>query len=301
MSDLITAPGIYPDVPEADYTPGSDAWLRLVTASKVAAILGLSPWESPRSMWHRMRGELPDVDTAYKARGRYLEDGVTSWWLDQHSIDDWQAQQTFTLGDWALATPDGVGIDEHGNILVFDAKTAARDDDWGRPGTDQVPPYYAAQAQWQMHVSGAQVGYIAVLTSRLRFAEYVLPYEPGLAAGIERVCRAFYDSLAADVPPALDDSPATFEAIRALHPDIDRDLDVEIDRDTAARWLASRDLLDGAEAEHRRATTVLLDQMGRARRATHSGLTVARRQPNRSGVSLVRVAALADLLERTTS
>ena len=36
--------------------PGSASWLRQVTASKVAAILGVSPWHSPLSMWRLMKG-----------------------------------------------------------------------------------------------------------------------------------------------------------------------------------------------------------------------------------------------------
>ena len=52
---------------DPDYTPGSPAWTRRITATKVAAILGVSPWDSPRSMWAKMRGEMPegmDAETA---------------------------------------------------------------------------------------------------------------------------------------------------------------------------------------------------------------------------------------------
>jgi hypothetical protein len=39
--------------------PGSPEWLRAITPSKVAAILGVSRWESPYSLWHRMKGTVP--------------------------------------------------------------------------------------------------------------------------------------------------------------------------------------------------------------------------------------------------
>ena len=57
--------------------PGSDRWNSLVTASKVSAILGLSPYESPRSLWHKMRGDIPaQPQTRAQARGTHLEAGI---------------------------------------------------------------------------------------------------------------------------------------------------------------------------------------------------------------------------------
>ena len=58
---------------------GAD-WARKMTASKVAAVLGLSKWASPYSMWLRMKGLDPDDENrnaADKARDHYLEDDVT--------------------------------------------------------------------------------------------------------------------------------------------------------------------------------------------------------------------------------
>jgi len=41
-------------IPELE--PGSAGWYQFMTASKVAAAMGLSPYESPFSLWHRMAG-----------------------------------------------------------------------------------------------------------------------------------------------------------------------------------------------------------------------------------------------------
>ena len=45
-----------------DLTPGAPEWCARVTASKVAGILGLSPWDSPLRTWHVMAGNLPSDD-----------------------------------------------------------------------------------------------------------------------------------------------------------------------------------------------------------------------------------------------
>lgn len=287
------------DTAKAPPAPGSPEWQRLITASKVAAIVGLSPWDSPRSVWHVLRGDVPSDDgrnTKAKARGHYLEAGILDWWCDQHADDihpdDVPLRQHFaTLGDWAAATPDLMvplaGVGE----VVVDAKSARDDDEWGRPGTDEIPARYAAQLQWQMHLTGARLGYIALLTSRLDFREYVVEYDHATASALERVAYRFWQSTQdADAAPPVDNSVATFETLRRLHPDIDRDGVVELARPTAEAFVTATQALKAAEAADRLARSTVLDLMGDARLAKHDGVTVARRQPNSHGVSLVAVA-----------
>ena len=283
--------------------PGSPEWQRLMTASKVAAVLGLSPWQSPRSLWHQMRGELPrDEGNNATRRGQYLESGVLAWFADRHDADlEWakweeQAYRVHPENPWAAATLDALGEDEHGNVAAVEIKTAASSDDWGQPGTDEIPAYYAAQVMWQMWVAGADIAYVAVLFGRPRldFAEYVVQRDDALIAAIVDKCRTFYDSLTSDVPPPLDDTVATYDAVRRLHPDIDRDTSVELTEDEARAFTLSKSQLDLWDAQHRAAKSVVLDRMGRAQKATHAGQVVARRQPNKYGVSLVAVAKTID-------
>ena len=285
--------------------PGSPKWVRLVTASKVPAILGLSPWESPRTMWLEMRGELVDDggNAEAKARGHYLESGVVQWWLDQHGRPgEWAEQSLNRYEDWGAATPDLVGDDDgFGNEYVLDAKTAATDDDWGTPGTDEAPAYYVAQSMWQLACRPqASVAYIAALFGRPRlgFAEYVIERDDELIASIVAQCRAFYDSLSADVPPPLSDNVAEYDAIRKTHVDIEPKGEVVLPDDLADRYLL--DLAHAARADSTKAH--VLDAMGRARLAKRSdGLTIARRQPKGDAVVLARVAALPDLTQGATA
>lgn len=265
--------------------PGSPEWQRKITASKVAAILGVSPWDSPRSVWHAMRGELPREEASeVQKRGHYLEPAILAWWRDQHDVSDnafeWTNQPTFALGDWAAATPDALAHFRDDQRALVEAKSAAYDDDWGDPGTDAIPTYYLVQVWWQMHVSGVHRCYVPVLTSRLRFAEYVVDYDAEIGADLERRMRAFYDSLAADVPPPLDDSVATFQSMRRLHPEIDLELTRELTREQAVDLVGWQYRAKQAEAPLRLAKSAALDVMGNARYATYLGVKVARRQPD---------------------
>lgn len=285
-----------------DLTPGSPEWSKRITASKVAAILGVSPWQSPRSLWHEMRGDIqrPEANAA-QSRGTYLEAGVLAWWRDQHPECTWATEQpTYTLGNWAAATPDmAVGdIDHPGDYhALVEAKTEAYDNDWGDPGTDAIPAYYLVQVQWQMHVSGIHRCYVPVLTSRLRLLEYVVDYDATTGPLLEARCREFYDSLTSDVPPDLDDTVATFETMRKLHPDIDDKTSVELPPHVAAELVESIAATSHAEARERLARSTVLDLMGRANWADCNGVRIARRQRNKTGVSFVPVAKTTDFLD----
>lgn len=272
--------------------PGSPEHTRLVTASKAPAILGLSPWQSPYSLWQLMKGNVePEASTATQRRGHYLEPAILAWWRDQHDARHkvYRDQVWHTLGDWAGATVDAQ-VEADGEVILVEAKSAARMDDWGTPGTDQVPDYVFAQVMFEMAVTGAARCYVPVIGPYLEFCEYVVEADPEMQEQTLAACRRFYDSLTADEPPALDSHPATFATVKALHPDIDKGATVDMAPEDAREYVGACLDLKAAEERERAAKTALLDHMGRAQYADCDGQRIARRQPARHGVSLVRVA-----------
>lgn len=287
--------------------PGSPEWLRVITASKVAAILGLSPWESPRSVWHAMHGDLSREEaTEAQSRGHFLEPAILAWWQSQHPevLGVLEQQPSYLLGDWAAATPDAAAYDPDAKVwCLVEAKSTAYDDDWGQPGTDQIPAYYLTQVIWQMHVSGIHRCYVPMIGPRLRFAEYVVNYEPYAEDGalIESRMREFYDSLASDTPPPLDDTTATYEAVRKVHKDIERGSEVELTEKQARDLVLWCDELKSTERSARLAKSTVIDAMGRAQYATHRGVRIARRQPRGEDVSFVVVAKSEHLPEKESA
>jgi len=243
-----------------------------------------------------MAGNLPADDgnnADAKARGHYLENGVLDWWLDQNPLrTEVQRQATFTIGDWAAATPDMLATDFDGETVLVDAKTAATDDHW----TDTEPPaYYFASSLWQLACAPeAKRVHLAVLFGRprLSFREYVIERDDALIAGLIDECRTFYDTVQAGQEPGLSDMACDYDVIRTVHPDIDRDGVVLLPDDLVT------DFLTDAAHEKRAPVTkaAVLAAMGTARLAKDSlGRTVARRQPKGDAVTLVRVAPPIDL------
>jgi putative phage-type endonuclease len=267
--------------------PGGDGWLRLMTASKVAAVLGLSPWESPFSLYHRMAGTAPAKEaTPETERGHYLEPAIVKWWSDQHPEFHVEASRDlFYAKDNPrhAASPDAL-IYDTGHIFtgVLEVKTAARADEWGTPGTDEIPPYYRAQVLWQAYVLDVPRVHVAVLTGFLEFREYVVERDEDDLALIHEAVAAFLASLDEGRAPDIDSSSATYEVVRALHPQIDGS-DKELDGEYVYAWLDARDQLATAKTTERHLNSLLLNAMGDAKRGLVGGEPVVRRTARMGG------------------
>lgn len=289
--------------------PGSPEWLREMTASKVAAVLGLSPWQSRFSLWYEMAGQVPHGDgTAQMARGHYLEDGIARYVADQYGFNVgpglcWRNRER----PWQVASPDrlaypvydGAHLHPDRATAVVEVKTAADWEHWGPDGSDEIPVYYRAQAVWQMDCLGVDTAYVGVLLPRLELRSYVLHPVEGEAEFIREEARAFLDSLAAGDPPDVDKHSETYSTLRALHPDIVGG-EVPLDPELAYAYAHAVVDLRRAEDEHTLQRSRVAAAMGDAKTAVVDGVTVATRTPApKTGVPYVAAtrskAALANL------
>ncbi|HEU5026622.1 MAG TPA: YqaJ viral recombinase family protein [Spirillospora sp.] len=285
-------------VPLPDLVPGSPEWMTRMTASKVAAVLGLSPWESRFSLWHRMAGLVPpQEETTETRRGHYLEDAVAQWFADQHPAD-------FQLGpggawahaerNWQAASPDRILWPWDCNEIpcpydrpraLLEIKTTADDSEWGIAGSDEIPPYYRAQVVWQLDTLGLSTAYVAVLLPRLEFREYRIEYNPDEAAYIRAEARAFLDTLPGgpnEQRPDLDAHSATYVAVQQLHPEINGE-DCPVPDHIGREFCDAVRTLNEAKAREQAARTALADHMGDAKRAVWLGKTIADRRPGKNG------------------
>ncbi|MEO3860953.1 lambda-exonuclease family protein [Acrocarpospora sp. B8E8] len=266
--------------------------------SSIAAVLGISPWESPYSLWCQMAGLVAsEPETREQARGHYLEPAIAKWFADQHP--DWMVFDTGTWThkerDWQLANPDRliryyqpeggwpVGWYDIEVSALLEIKTDADGSGWGEPGTDEVPLYYRCQAQWYMDALGLPRTYFAVLSSRLQFAEYIVDYDPADAQLLREKATEFLDSLLWGEMPELDAHVATYEAVRRVHPDIEPKLDLDLDDEAAIDFLTALADAETAAAADQAARTRLLNAMGKARRARWRKHTLATRQAKQRG------------------
>jgi putative phage-type endonuclease len=272
------------------YESGSPEWHAArrdrLGASEVAAAMGLSKWQSPFSLWHLKAGLLaPQRDNAQMQWGRDLETVIARRFAREHP--EWTLSRCALYAHrerlWQVAQPDRVVHLGRRRLGALEVKTARYDDEWGEQGSDEVPLYYRCQALWQLDVFGWQSCHFAVLVTGSDYYEYAVEYHAGDVELMHTEALRFLASVTAGVPPDIDAHQATYAAVRQLHPDIDAELEVELDEELAQTYSRAVAGERAATEAKRQATSRVLAAMGTARRALCNGEQVALRVPSPRG------------------
>lgn len=251
--------------------PGSPEWLATMSPSKAAAVLGLSRWESPYSLWRRMRGELPPEDPKDEfAVGHAFELALSELWRGANpgwrlSPGEVQFDASDRFGFPIIATIDGRGSRGRARKVV-EKKTARKLEEWGDFFTDEGPADYVTQVLVQMGVSGytREPAELVVMGPFFQWHTYRVAFDADLFDEIVAQLRAFHRSLSdPDAGPALDDHVATYDAVRAMHPEVDGST-VKVGEELALDYLTA--VVDHRESEGRLRglKSRVLDVMGNA-------------------------------------
>lgn len=258
-----------------------DTWLARrregVSASEVAALLGLSPWDSPFSLFWRKRLGWEATPNEEMRTGTFLEPTIAAWFATQHPEVTITEAGLYRHHEraWQLATPDRL-IGERDRLWGLECKYSGHSwTGWGEPLTDQIPVHYRCQALWQLDVLDAEITAVSVLGPG-GFREFVVHRdERDLQTMRERASR-FIASLTAGQPPDVDDHPATLATIRQVNTQIENRA-VEIPDGIAEGWLRSRRFKDLAIRVERRYAAAIRAQLGTAKTATNQGRVIATR------------------------
>lgn len=266
-----------------DAAVGSDGWHEArrtrINGSEIAAVMGISPYDSPFSLWHRKAGLISDIDTTdVMYWGTQLEPVIRAEWNRRHpdapviETGQWAHQNR----NWQGGSPDGLGKQR-----LWEAKTSRFSDGWGDEGTDAIPVQYRAQVQWYMDVFGFEECDVSVLIAGSEYREYIVRYDAAEAALMRDAGRKFLDTLETGDAPALDGHDATYEAVKELHPEIDPE-SVELPPAVALPYLDALAAVTDAETEKRYRAAAVIQAMGNAQYATYIGERIASRVPPKS-------------------
>lgn len=236
--------------PTIDHTPVQlvpadapiDQWLADrrtgIGGSDVAAVLGVSKHAGPTRVFYDKLGVLPDQDNASMEWGRRLEDAVRVKFADEHPelyVSKGPGLVAHPHRRWQLATIDGIAAEtvDGPPVALVELKTGKSGAaDWGDELTDEVPLPYVCQVTWYLDVYGLSVGYLAVLLDGWDYREYVIEYDPELAAKLRAHCGAFWrNHVLTRIPPDPDGLPSTAEVLDAMHtpqPKTSADLPAEV-------------------------------------------------------------------------
>ncbi len=281
------------------FEPGSEPWHAArksgLGGSEIGAVIGLSPFESRFSLWHRKAGHTAPIDELPEIEwGKRLEPIILAKYRELHPDLDYTVRNgTFCAEDrpWQIANPDLLAD------RIIEAKFSMFGDGWGEPGTDEIPPHVRCQVLWYMDVVGLAEADVCVLVGGCDFREYSIVYDATEAAELRDAAQEFLATIEQGQRPDIDEHSATYQAVKELHPDIDGTA-VDVDNTTARNFITTKAAEKAAKDAARQATAVLADVMGDAQRAEWDGQVIARRQVRGDGLPYVVAArSLPDLSE----
>ncbi|WP_064443950.1 YqaJ viral recombinase family protein [Rhodococcus sp. YH3-3] len=271
--------------------PGSPEWLKIITASKIPSILGISRFKSQFSLWHEMAGTVTPEPIGKAQQddfdyGHAAELAAAEYW--RYKNPGWKlsrAEVQYTNDE--LGFPNAATVDARGSRgskrRGVEKKTARDLAEWGDDGSGEVPADYTAQVIWQQIVTGWLDPSDVVLWPQYGKPKiYTIAHDPVVAELILGRVREWNASLAAGIPPELDDSISTYATVRRLHPDIDG-TEVQISAEQAFDYLADDGELKALTNRHRGRKTSVLNTMGNAKYAMCGDLKIAERRPGKGG------------------
>lgn len=296
--------------------PGADrdVWLGArragIGASEIAVVLGISPHDSPFSLyWKKVNGwetpDNPDMEA-----GRRMESAIADWAADV--IDPLQNLVVRPSGlyasaerPWQLATPDrlvyllcetcdGAGrypdslqdcpdclVQGDGNrtggrlAAVLETKHPFSWEDFGPDGSDEIPVYFRSQLLQQMDVLDVEEGWLAAYCGH-ELRTYRLWRDDKDIAFMRNRGAAFWQRIQNGDVPDVDEHSATLETLQRLHPTV-QDVDVQVSLELAEGYRRARALRSRIEQTVDRYEARIRAAIGDGRRAMHGKKLVASR------------------------
>ena len=272
-------------------TPISDMtheqWLeerkKTIGGSEIGAILGMNPWQSAYSLWAERTGRIPSFDGNMATKvGTFLEEFVARL-FEEESGKKVQRTNFIYRNDryeGLHASPDRLLVGEDAGLEI---KTTSAYNSGKFKGVE-FPQQYYAQAVQYMAVTERRQWYIAVLIGNTDFRIYHLTRDPmekppfcvtsllvedSEISSLYEAAKDFLDCLAKDVPPAMDGSDATYDALKAVYSSGGEAPKQLYGRDgMAERWLELKRQIKLLEEEQDTITNTLCADMGDAESAT---------------------------------
>lgn len=187
-----------------------------IGGSDAAAIVGLTKWASPYTVWADKTGRLPEKEETEAMRlGRDLEQYVATRWSEAtgKKVRRVNAMLYNSLYPFAHADVDRWVIGENAGL---ECKTTSTLDVKQFHGVE-FPEQYYAQCVHYMAVTGADRWYLGVLVFGRGFFEFCLERDQAEIDALMGAEERFWPCVVNDVPPAPDGTEATTEAIGTIY------------------------------------------------------------------------------------
>ena len=191
-----------------------------VGASEVAALVGLSSYETPMSLWLKKRGLTEDAENESIEWGNLLEPVIAGKWAQARgAIITKGTTLRHPVYPHVLATPDYLtDLNPEGGVLEVKTAGLRMAHLWGGGG-DEIPEGYLVQVQMQLAVTLRPIWHLAALVGGQDYREYDGEADRELQDGLCDAIETFWAKhVEADIPPPLDATEATQRWLRSRFP-----------------------------------------------------------------------------------
>lgn len=244
-----------------------------IGGSDAAAVLGLSKWKTPLQVYQEKRGELGSTpDNESMLWGRALEPVIRQQYAERTGRIVRVPESIIAHPEHAfmLANLDGVTDDRR----VVEVKTARSGQDWGEPGSDEVPQAYLLQVQHYMAVTGFEVADVAVLIGGSDFRLYEVPADRELQEMLIAGEAEFWQRVVNGNPP----EPVSYADVQAKFGRTSNYAAFEATPEVLAAFetiKAIKEQIKAIEASEENAKAIVMKAMGEADTLTCGGRTIA--------------------------
>ena len=205
-------------------------WLDLrrsgIGGSDAGAIMGMSPYASPLSVYCEKLGLVPNKESNDAMDfGNLMEPVIRDWFRDQCKAEgrDYRVERCTTMWQseewpWMLANLDGRIFGE-GGPWILEIKTAdsRMGKYWGTDRDQEVPDQYYAQVQHYIAVLGYEGAHVVCLLGRRLIRRYV-PRNMEFIGNLVAEEKRFWDMVQAQEIPAPTGMDCDSDLMSTLYP-----------------------------------------------------------------------------------
>jgi putative phage-type endonuclease len=188
---------------------------RGIGSSDIAAILGISPWASPYSIWQDKALGINDRGGNMETMqwGKLLESAILAETERRLGFTIYGEQTRYEHPDYPFArcTVDALFADDTADDGIVECKTTS-DVKWSA-----IPTHYEAQVQWQLAVCNRQRAWIACLHNGRKLSLWPIERDQDTGDAMLAIAAEFWDGVLTGQPPDLDGSLSTTNALASRY------------------------------------------------------------------------------------
>ena len=200
-----------------------EEWLEIrrksIGGSDTGALLGLNKYSSPYSLWAEKTGKIVPEDISDKEAvrlGSDLEDYVAKRFEEATGKKLRRENNILYNTDYpfAHANPDRLVVGERAG---FEAKTTSSWEILQQCREGKFPDTWYSQITHYLMVTGYERWYLGVLCFGHGFFHFTIERDEAEIAALASAESNFWYGVCNDIPPAMDGSEATTEALRTIY------------------------------------------------------------------------------------